>query len=462
MGTKFEETWGKYEGVPERSLIVHGLPREQLYSLGQKYGQESVIHAENGQHQFLYTHGPKEGTMHLGDPAEHQHWPEGHPAPPDDNWTRLPQHGHLRLGFDWGNSHVITPGQPGVAPQPAVAQPMQQGAPTQPPVTKHEIGHALYQVLQKKLQENLEAAHNLTAQESSVAEEKKALSTHEALHELYKGFKGQIVKFEEDCLSLRKAELKKGLEEGTSGMEMSEPEMKCESCGMKKAADHDCDSDDKMEKWAKGELDPVKKDQMEESEDDKMEKWAKAEMPIKKGDMPAGASPDYPGKKIGVLPDDKKPKELEGTDQDAKPMKKAGLPMGGAAPKAPGAPAAGGAPKLPGAGKPAAGGMPKLPGPPKPAAAGGLPKPAMGAAGKPPAMGAGQPSLKAEKPMVKNFGPGSVLHGSPGAVMGAGPVHGGLPKPAAPVKTMVERIAAKVPQGPSLPGSHLFSKPPGK
>ena len=100
LGVRHEETWGKYEGHPERSLIIHGLPREQLYNLGQKYGQESVIHAENGQHQFMYTNGPKQGTMHLGVPAEHKHWEEGHAQPPQDDWTKIPGQGHLRLGFD--------------------------------------------------------------------------------------------------------------------------------------------------------------------------------------------------------------------------------------------------------------------------------------------------------------------------------------------------------------------------
>src|SRR5690348_6577370 len=70
LGAPFEEVWGKYGGVPERSLMIHGLPREHLYSLGQKYGQESVIHSEGGQRQYLYTNGPKTGQMHVGNTHE--------------------------------------------------------------------------------------------------------------------------------------------------------------------------------------------------------------------------------------------------------------------------------------------------------------------------------------------------------------------------------------------------------
>ena len=100
MGAQFEETWGKYGGATERSFIVYGLPLKHLLALGKKYGQEAVIHGEGGRHMFLYTNGPKAGSMHLG-LSTYEHWPEG-TEPPADDYTRLPGAGAIRLHFDWG------------------------------------------------------------------------------------------------------------------------------------------------------------------------------------------------------------------------------------------------------------------------------------------------------------------------------------------------------------------------
>jgi hypothetical protein len=65
MGVQHEETQGHY-GAPERSFIIYGLPREHLVALGQKYGQEAVIHNEGGKREFIYTAGPNAGKMHPG------------------------------------------------------------------------------------------------------------------------------------------------------------------------------------------------------------------------------------------------------------------------------------------------------------------------------------------------------------------------------------------------------------
>lgn len=388
------------------------------------------------------------------------------------------------------------------------------------------------------------AEPNLTPQESLVADEKKALSIPQALHELHKGLTERVKEFEQDCLTLRKAELAKksppgrkeeveklkakglpaseafgiawkqhnaldkSLEEGTqgvAGMAMAEGAA-CKACGEPLAK---C-SCGRAERYAKGEPD------MQMSEDDKIEKWAKSELtktlnPViaarmaankakaraaaappsapaaapegaKKGEMPAGAAPEYPGKKIGVLPDDKKEREQGGDEGSGGDIKKTSLaltkagfrpgspsPMGGSAPPAAMPPR----PKLPGMGKPAAGGLPKPPSP-----AGGM---------KPPAMGAGAPAMKAEltkagpppipaaahKPAVISSAPnpmhqpggmvGMSVKGTMGLPAGHGAVSGGLPKPAAGVKTMVERVASRMPQagGSKLPGAHLFGKAEG-
>ena len=135
-GLKYEETEGRY-GDPERSLIIHGPTREQMYALGKKYGQESVIHSENGKHQLLYTNGPNEGQHHpsLGT----YDYFDANQEPPEDYYTKLPNQGAFRLHFDFNrleNHPLALPTTPSLTVQPQT-------------VTKHEIGHKLYQHLTK-------------------------------------------------------------------------------------------------------------------------------------------------------------------------------------------------------------------------------------------------------------------------------------------------------------------------
>lgn len=326
-------------------------------------------------------------------------------------------------------------------------------------------------------------APNLTHQESLVADQKKSLSIPLLLHGLHKGLRERVTKFEQDCLNLRKAEL--GKEEGVSSggptvpgagdMGMAERPMakaeSCKSCGEPMAK---CGCD-RAEHWAKSESKSAcKVCGDKDCSCDKMEKWAK-------GEMPAGSAPDAPGKKEGVLPDDKKSKasdldEGSGGDKIAKAGFRPGSPspMGGSAPPTAGI---GPRPKLPGAGKAAGPAMPKPPAAP---------------GAKPPAMGAGQPAMKAEikvgvskscdkcgkggvgkdevlcpkckasgshEGMKKNFGVGSVLTASGPPVKG--PAVGGLPKPAK-VQTMVERVASRVPQAAAKPpmGKNEFAQNP--
>src|SRR6185436_7326337 len=121
MGLRFEETEGRY-GTPERSLIIHGPTREQMFHLGKKYGQEAVIHSQNGQHHMLYTNGENEGKHHPST-GTYDYWHQGQELP-EDYYTKLPNQGSFRLHFDFNKYHH----------QPMAAQ----------PITKHEIGFKLH------------------------------------------------------------------------------------------------------------------------------------------------------------------------------------------------------------------------------------------------------------------------------------------------------------------------------
>lgn len=99
LGLHFEETHGRYE-QPERSVIVHGPTRDQMFQLGKRFGQDSVVFSNGGRHELLYTNGAHEGKSRLvspGSPAM-EHFPE----PPPDYYTHLPGRGYFRINFDWG------------------------------------------------------------------------------------------------------------------------------------------------------------------------------------------------------------------------------------------------------------------------------------------------------------------------------------------------------------------------
>lgn len=97
MGLHAEPTTGHY-GSPEQSFIVHNPTREQMEQLGHKYGQESVIFSQNGNHELIYTHGPHKGKAHTAqgyeffDPTK----------TPDDYYTLLPGgKGSFRIPFNF-------------------------------------------------------------------------------------------------------------------------------------------------------------------------------------------------------------------------------------------------------------------------------------------------------------------------------------------------------------------------
>lgn len=98
MGIKADVTQGHY-GAPEKTYIVHGPTREQMYDLGKKYGQEAVVYSHGGRHEMVYTNGPKDLNFSPG--SGHQTFAEA----PEDYYTHLPGHGYVRLGFDLDTHH---------------------------------------------------------------------------------------------------------------------------------------------------------------------------------------------------------------------------------------------------------------------------------------------------------------------------------------------------------------------
>src|SRR5678816_3264311 len=71
MGLAHELTHGAWGGPKQTSFIVHNPTREQMYRLGHKHGQETVIYSQDGQHEMLYTHGPNAGKAHVAKPDLH-------------------------------------------------------------------------------------------------------------------------------------------------------------------------------------------------------------------------------------------------------------------------------------------------------------------------------------------------------------------------------------------------------
>src|ERR1035437_3459426 len=110
MGLRHEATDGKYE-TPERSYIVYGASKQQMVDLGSKYGQDSVVHIASGH---------KSAKIHYTDLAQDDQGAslKGHYRPttgsyayhateqPDDFFSRIPNHGYIRLNFDWSKPPI--------------------------------------------------------------------------------------------------------------------------------------------------------------------------------------------------------------------------------------------------------------------------------------------------------------------------------------------------------------------
>lgn len=99
LGLKGEPQLGRY-GSPEKSWMVYGPTREQMFKLGRLFGQDSVVYSNSGQHELLYTNGPNIGRFHPG--VGHEWFTDE----PEDFYTHMPKYGgFLRLKFDWDTLH---------------------------------------------------------------------------------------------------------------------------------------------------------------------------------------------------------------------------------------------------------------------------------------------------------------------------------------------------------------------
>jgi hypothetical protein len=68
-GAIYHRVKGKYGGHTEDSFMIHHtrtFTPEHAEQLARKYGQESVLHTSNGQHQLKYVTGDKMGKHHPG------------------------------------------------------------------------------------------------------------------------------------------------------------------------------------------------------------------------------------------------------------------------------------------------------------------------------------------------------------------------------------------------------------
>lgn len=126
-GLQHEGVEGHY-GAPEHSLLVYNPTREQMYALGKKYGQESVIFSHRGHHELLYTNGPHDKKYHPSHPQYSYH----PTAAPPDYYTRLPGKGYVRLYFD--DKLINAPLRPGASAPAAV--PLQAPQPGKAAVAK--------------------------------------------------------------------------------------------------------------------------------------------------------------------------------------------------------------------------------------------------------------------------------------------------------------------------------------
>jgi len=99
MGLDFHETHGKYQGAPERSVIILRPRLDQMKTLGKLFGQESVIYSQGGKHELHYTNGPNQNGVRGTVPGLKPHdWFEN---PPTDDYTHIPDAGYFRINFDW-------------------------------------------------------------------------------------------------------------------------------------------------------------------------------------------------------------------------------------------------------------------------------------------------------------------------------------------------------------------------
>jgi len=100
-GYMFTPSVGRYGGETEDSYLVmaHEAETQEVIALGQKYNQDSIIAADGGNQQMIFTTGPNAGQAHVG---------SGFEALPDEapEYTRIETEDgrsvKFSLNFDWG------------------------------------------------------------------------------------------------------------------------------------------------------------------------------------------------------------------------------------------------------------------------------------------------------------------------------------------------------------------------
>ncbi len=142
LGLKHQETQGRY-GSPERSYLVYGPSREQMFDLGRRFGQEAVVFSQGGRHEMLYSNGPKAGRFHPS--TGHELFDEA----PSDYFTWMPDMGkYLRLAFDWDSVHPAPLQEPYAS---AALKMRAQGEPQEQPTVEKTEAQKMLLSLRKYL-----------------------------------------------------------------------------------------------------------------------------------------------------------------------------------------------------------------------------------------------------------------------------------------------------------------------
>ena len=95
-GYKFEQMEGMYEGK-ENPFLVQTDKLSDIQSLGKRYGQESVILADNNKYKMQFTSGPKEGQFYTANTITQ------YATPPKDYYSTVIRDGkpvHFSMDFD--------------------------------------------------------------------------------------------------------------------------------------------------------------------------------------------------------------------------------------------------------------------------------------------------------------------------------------------------------------------------
>jgi hypothetical protein len=125
-GYKFEQMEGMYGGK-ENPFLVQTDKLSDIRSLGKKYGQESVILADNNKYKMQFTSGPQEGQFYTANTITQ------YATPPKDYYSTVVRDGkpvHFSIDFDMEKlkGKPVPPTSP-KAPAQALAK---ASAPTQP------------------------------------------------------------------------------------------------------------------------------------------------------------------------------------------------------------------------------------------------------------------------------------------------------------------------------------------